>query len=577
MRLSTGETRMRFSTLYAPTTKETPKDALLPSHIFLTRAGFIHQVGSGLYNFLPLGKIVFDKIRQVVKEEMDKANAQEIQMGVVSPADLWQESGRYGVFGKELLRFFDRKENAFVLGPTHEEVVVDIVRNRINSYKQLPLHLYQITTKFRDEARPRFGLLRGREFTMKDGYSFHASQEDLAREFHVMEETYTRILERLGLEFRAVEADSGAIGGSGSKEFMVLADNGEDDIVVCDGCQYGANIEAARRAKRTTAVEAPEAATAKFHTPKQNTIEAVGKYLHVDTFYSIKAIIKKAIYKEHEAVVVFFVRGCDTLQETKAQNACGALELADASPEDIETAELVAGYCGPVGLPEGVDFFIDKELENEANLVCGANEIDYHWVGVKMINFKPSRYKDLVQVQAGDTCAVCGGTLGVTKGIEVGHIFQLGQKYSKAMNATFLDHNGKAQPFWMGCYGVGVSRLVAVMVEASHDEKGCIWNTQTAPFSVEIIISNTKDEASVAYAEGLYTRLNAQGVSVLLDDRSERFGFKMSDFELIGFPYAILVGKGLQEGNVELIARKTLEKELVSTGDIEAEILRRLA
>ena len=567
---------MRFSQLYAPTTKETPKDAQLPSHIFLTRGGFINQVGSGLYNFLPLGKIVFDKIRAIVKEEMDNSGAQEIQMGVVSPAQLWQESGRFNVFGKELLRFHDRKDNPFVLGPTHEEVVVDIVRNRINSYKQLPLHLYQITTKFRDEARPRFGLLRGREFTMKDGYSFHASEEDLVREFKVMEETYKRILERLGLDFRAVEADSGAIGGSGSKEFMVLADNGEDDIVVCTACSYGANVEAAKRAPKTTPIEPPVANTAKFHTPGQNTIEAVGNYLHVDPFYSIKAVIKKAIYEDRSEIVVFFVRGNDNLQETKALNACGALELSDADISEIVAVGLVPGYCGPVGLPESVDFYIDKELENQTNLVCGANEQDYHWVGVKMINFKASRYHDLIEVQKGDCCVHCGGSLEITKGIEVGHIFQLGQKYSRAMNATFLDQNGKAQPFWMGCYGVGVSRLVAVMIEASHDEKGCIWNLQTAPYSVDIIISNTKDEESVRYATALYESLKTKGVEVLLDDRNERSGFKMSDFELIGFPYAIVVGKGLGEGKVELVKRADLSKTVVDSDKIETVIMEQL-
>ena len=568
---------MKFSQLYAPTTKETPKDATLPSHIFLTRGGFIHQVGSGLYNFLPLGKIVFDKIRAIVKEEMDKSGAQEIQMGVVSPAALWQESGRFNVFGKELLRFHDRKENPFVLGPTHEEVVVDIVRNRINSYKQLPLHLYQITTKFRDEARPRFGLLRGREFTMKDGYSFHASKEDLVREFNVMEETYKRILNRLGLDIRAVEADSGGIGGSGSKEFMVLADNGEDDIVVCTKCTYGANVEAAKRAPKTTQVEAPEAKTAKFHTPGQNTIEAVGNYLHVDPFYSIKAVIKKAIYENKSEIIVFFVRGNDNLQETKALNACGALELVDADTAEIVAAGLVPGYCGPIGLPENINFYIDFELENQDNFVCGANEKDYHWVGVRMINFKASRYHDLVEVQEGDCCAHCGGRLEITKGIEVGHIFQLGQKYSSAMNATFLDQNGKAQPFWMGCYGVGVSRLVAVMIEASHDEKGCIWNLQTTPYSVEIIISNTKDEESVKYATELYESLKSKGVEVLLDDRNERYGFKMSDFELIGFPYALVVGKGLKEGKVELVKRADLSKEVVDSSKAEELILELLA
>jgi len=439
------------------------------------------------------------------------------------------------------------------------------------------LHLYQITTKFRDEARPRFGLLRGREFTMKDGYSFHASEEDLVREFNLMEQTYINILNRLGLDFRVVEADSGAIGGSGSKEFMVLADNGEDDIVVCTKCAYGANVEVAKRAPKTTQIEPPVANTAKFHTPGQNTIEAVGNYLHVDPFYTIKAVIKKAIYEDRSEIVVFFVRGNDNLQETKALNACKALELVDADTYEIVEAGLVPGYCGPVGLPENIDFYIDFELENEANLVCGANEKDYHWVGVKMINFKASRYCDLAEVQEGDYCAHCGGKLEITKGIEVGHIFQLGQKYSKAMNATFLDQNGKSQPFWMGCYGIGVSRLVAVMVEASHDEKGCIWNLQTAPYSVEIIISNTKDKDSVKYATELYESLKAKGVEVLLDDRSERFGFKMSDFELIGFPYALIVGNGLSKGQVELVKRADLSKTTIeSTKALEA-IMERLA
>lgn len=553
---------MKFSKLYAPTTKDAPKDATLPSHQYLVRGGFIVQVGSGLYNFLPMGKIVLDKIRNVVKEEMDETGAQEIQMGVVSPAELWKQSGRYDVFGKELCRIKDRKENEFVLGPTHEEVVVDIVRNRINSYKQLPLHLYQITTKFRDEARPRFGLLRGREFIMKDGYSFHEDEASMKAEFDVMEQTYTKIFNRLGLDFRAVEADSGAIGGSGSKEFMVLAQNGEDDIVVCEKCSYAANIEAAKRAPKTTTLEAPEANLSKFKTPDMKTIEDVCNFFKVDAFYSIKAVVKKAIYIDKEEVVVFFVRGNDELQETKAQNACGALDLVDASLEEVERAGLKAGFIGPIGL-ECVKFYIDLELKEAKNLICGANEVDYHMVGVGMFNFKEERYADLVAVKEGDVCACCGGRLGITKGIEVGHIFQLGQKYAKAMGATFLDKNGKAQPFYMGCYGVGVSRLVAVMIEASHDEKGCIWNKQTAPYLLDIIVSNSKDEAQSAYAEEIYSALMQERLSVLLDDRNERFGFKMKDYELIGLPYALIVGKELEEGFVEIVERKTLEKTVV--------------
>jgi len=559
---------MRFSKLYAPTTKDAPKDATLPSHKFLIRGGFVKQSGSGLYSFLPLGKIVLDKIRDIVKEKMDASGAQEIQMGVVTNADLWKQSGRYDIFGKELCRLKDRKNNEFVLGPTHEEVVVDIVRNIITSYKQLPLHLYQITTKFRDEARPRFGLLRGREFIMKDGYSFHDSPESLKAEFDLMEKTYRDILTQLGLEFRVVDADSGAIGGSGSKEFMVLADNGEDDIVICDSCKYAANIEAAKRTKRTSQVEPPEADFAKFYTPTpiKDSIKHIAEFFKVDEFYTIKSVIKKAIYKDEEKIISFFVRGCDTLQETKAQNACGALELVDASEEEVKNAGFNPGFCGPVGLPENVDFYIDEELKEETNLICGANEDNYHFVGVSMFNFKDSRYKDLVQVDAGDICPKCKGKLSITKGIEVGHIFQLGQKYASAMEAKFLDKNGKSQPFFMGCYGIGVSRLVAVMVEASHDEKGCIWNKQTAPYLLDIIVSNIKDEEQLKFAEELYEKLDTK--KVLLDDRKERFGFKIKDFELLGFPYALVVGKGLKDGQVELIERKSLEKKMVQKDEI---------
>lgn len=568
---------MRYSKFYAPTTKEAPKDATLPSHQFLVRAGFIHQYGSGLYNFLPMGKIVFDKIKNIVKEEMDNAGACEIQMGVVTPAELWEESGRYNAFGKELLRFHDRKNNDFVLGPTHEEVAVDIVRGKVTSYKQLPLHLYQITTKFRDEGRPRYGLLRGREFTMKDGYSFHESQESMKAEFDNMEKTYRKIFTRLGLDFRAVDADSGAIGGSGSKEFMVLADNGEDDIVVCSNCEYAANIEAATRAKKTTTAIAPEANAAKFHTPNASTIKAVAEFFKVDEFYTIKAVIKKAIYEDREEVVVFFVRGSDEIQETKAQNACNALELVDANEEDIKNAGLCAGYCGPIGLPEDINFFIDSELREEKNLICGANEVDYHNVGVNVFSFKESRYKDLVEVSAGDICSCCGSKLEVTKGIEVGHIFQLGQKYAEAMGATFLDENGKAQAFYMGCYGVGISRLVAVMIEASNDEKGCIWNLQTAPFALDIIISNVKNEEELAFGEKLYDSFKASGIEVILDDRKDRFGPKIKDFELIGFPYALIIGKSLKDAQVELVDRKTLEKTSLHVDEVESKIKELLA
>ena len=557
---------MKFSKFYAPTTKEAPKDASLPSHQFLIRGGFVEQIGSGLYNYLPLGKIMHDKISRVVKEEMNEAGALEVSFSVVTSGELWKQSGRYNVFGKELLRFKDRKDNDFVISPTNEESAVALVRGKVTSYKQLPLNLYQINTKFRDEARPRFGLLRGREFTMKDGYSFHSSKEDLKREFDLMETTYSKIFTRLGLNFRAVEADSGAIGGSGSKEFMVLADNGEDDILCCEACRYAANVEAARRKPRVSEAEAPEADAAKFLTPNAKTIKDVAEFFKVSEFYCIKAVMKKAIYEDKEEVVVFFVRGDDELQETKAQNACNALELVDASEEEIIKAGLVAGFCGPVGLKD-VKFFIDNELKGANNMICGANEKDYHFVGVSVSGFNEERFKDLVKVKEGDKCPVCGGNLKLSKGIEVGHIFQLGDKYSAAMNATYLDEDGKAKPFLMGCYGIGISRLIAVMIEASHDEKGCIWKKECAPFDVEIIISNLKDEAGVKFAFELYESLKKAGVSVIIDDRNERFGVKMNDFELIGFPYALLVGKEFANGKVEFITRDGLSKEAIEAND----------
>ena len=557
---------MRFSKFYAPTTKEAPKDASLPSHKFLIRGGFVEQIGSGLYNYLPLGKIMHEKISRIVREEMDEAGALEVSFSVVTSGELWKQSGRYNVFGKELLRFKDRKDNDFVISPTNEEAAVALVRGKVTSYKQLPLNLYQINTKFRDEARPRFGLLRGREFTMKDGYSFHSSKEDLKREFDLMEATYSKIFTRLGLNFRAVEADSGAIGGSGSKEFMVLASNGEDDILCCEACRYAANVEAARRKPRVSEAEAPEADAAKFLTPNAKTIKDVAEFFKVSEFYCIKAVMKKAIYEDKEEVVVFFVRGDDELQETKAQNACKALELVDASEADVAKAGLVAGFCGPVGLKD-VKFFIDNELKGANNMICGANEKDYHFVGVSVSGFNEERFKDLVKVKEGDKCPVCGGNLKLSKGIEVGHIFQLGDKYSAAMNATYLDENGKAKPFLMGCYGIGISRLIAVMIEASHDEKGCIWKKECAPFDVEIIISNLKDEAGVKFAFELYESLKKAGVSVIIDDRNERFGVKMNDFELIGFPYALLVGKEFANGKVEFIARDGLSKETIDAND----------
>ena len=556
---------MRFTNLFAPTTKDAPKDAVLPSHIYLVRGGFVSQIGAGIYNFLPLGKIVLDKIRAIVKDELDNAGAQEVQLGFITPTDLWKESGRYSKFGKELLRFTDRKNNEFVLGPTHEEAMVDLVRNRIKSYKQLPLNLYQINTKFRDEARPRYGLLRGREFLMKDGYSFHENEEDLKREYDLMEKTYSRILERLGLDFRVVEADSGAIGGSGSRELMVLASNGEDDIVVCSKCDYAANIEAAK----STTVAAPEGevemVAGEVHTPNITSIEALGEFFKIDPYYLVKAVAKKAIYEEEEKIVLFFLRGCDELQEVKAQNACGALEIEDVTSEELEKAGIIVGFIGPDS--QTVECYHDSALEGGSMLITGANKKDYHAVGVSYEG-KDIDYHDITSVSAGEGCISCGSALEITKGIEVGHIFQLGTTYSKALGANFLDRDGKTQPFVMGTYGLGISRLIAVMIEQHHDEKGCLWTEATAPFKFDVVISSIKDEEQVAFATSLYEQMKSENISVILDDRNERFGFKMSDFELLGFPYAIIVGKGLKEGEVQLVNRKTLEKETLKSDEV---------
>ena len=563
---------MKFSKLFIPTTKEMPSDASLPSHQFLVRGGFIAQTGAGIYDFMPLGKIVLEKIRAIVKKEMDEAGANEVQFGFVTPLSLWSESGRALTMGSELLRFKDRKNGEFVLSPTNEEAVVNMVKNRVTSYKDLPLHLYQINTKFRDEARPRFGLMRGREFLMKDGYSFHSCEEDLVREFNLMEETYKKIYTKLGLDFRVVEADSGAIGGSGSKEFHVLASSGEDTIVVCDGCNYAANIEAAKREAKK--YEFKEGELKKVETPNCTTIEDVANFLSVSKEQTIKAVIKKAIFKEESKIVVFFVRGSDELEDTKAQNSVDALELIDATLDEIKDAGVVAGYCGLVDLPKDILVVVDSELENSQGMVCGGNEENFHFINVDLKVIENIKYFDLIAVKEEDTCACCGGKLSYTKGIEAGHIFQLGDKYSKAMNATFLDENGKAKPFIMGCYGVGVSRLVAAVIEQNHDEKGCIWTKSTTPFMVDIIVSNSKNEDEKNMGEKIYEELKASNVEVILDDRiNARFGFKIGDFELLGFPYAIIIGKKLLDGIVEIVDRKTLLKTEVKIEEVVSKIL----
>jgi len=573
---------MRFSQSFIYTLKEAPSDAVLPSHIYLIRGGFIQSVGAGLYNFLPLGKKVLDKVRAIAKEELDIAGCQEVDLAFVTPSELWKESGRFEKYGKELLRFKDRKDAEFVLGPTHEEMMVNLVRSYVKSYKQLPINLYQIKYKFRDEIRPRFGLMRGREFLMKDGYSFHKDEADMIENgFNKMEQTYSRIFERLGLDFRIVEADSGAIGGSGSKEFMVLADSGEDTIVVCDNCNYGANIEAAIRAKRETPKypdgEEVEMSRGKFYTPDIKTIDDLANFFHIDKFHLVKAVVKKALYDDGiEKIVVFFIRGTEELEETKACNAVNANELVEATEDELKKVGLVAGFIGLENLPKDVEYIIDNELRGEGKLIAGANEKDYHMLNVQIPDYG-DKFKDIIAVQEGDVCAKCGGKLSYTKGIEVGHIFQLGTRYSEPLKAEFLDENGKSKPFIMGTYGIGISRLLAAIIEQNHDEKGPIWTKSTAPFDVEIIVSNIKNEKELNTGEELYSKLKEQGFDALIDDRKERFGFKIKDFELLGIPYAIIVGKKLTDGIVEIVDRKTLEKEEVKVEEVLSIIQKKLS
>lgn len=555
---------MKFSKLFAFTTKEVPKDCVLKSHEILIRGGFIRQVGSGIYHILPLGKIILDKITKIIKEEMDKSGAQELELGFVTPASLWKQSSRYNQYGKELLKFSDRKDNEFVLSPTCEESITECVSSYINSYKQLPLNLYQIKLKFRDEIRPRFGLMRGREFIMKDAYSFHSTKEDLDIEFSVMEQTYRNIFSRLGVDFCVVEADSGAIGGSGSKEFMILADSGEDDIVICESCEYASNIEAATRTPKPSPTPIPQAEFARFHTPNITNVADLAEFFKLDSYFILKCVAKKVLLEDSkEELCFFFIRGDDALNLTKAKNAIpNALELLDISKEELESLGLYSGFIGPYALKNITNarhIYFSNELENASNLICGANERDYHFVGVNLGEFEGLEFRDLIEVSSGDLCPKCKGRLNITKGIEIGHIFKLGDKYSKPLEATFLDKNGKKSYFEMGCYGIGVSRIIPAILEQKADERGAIWGN-VAPFELIIIISNMKNNDEVALAQKLYNELLELKCEVLLDERDLRFGAKMGDFELLGIKYALIIGKGLENNKIELVKRDGLEK-----------------
>ncbi len=566
---------MRFSKAFIPTQKDLPRDATLASHILLLRAGFIASSASGLYSYLPLGKRVLKKITDIINDEMANIGAQEVDLSFVTPASLWEKSGRIEKFGKELLRFKDRKNNTFVLGPTHEEMMVDLVKNRITSYKQLPLNLYQIKTKFRDEVRPRFGLMRSREFIMKDGYSFHANNDDLDREFDAVESAYRRILEQLGLKYRIVIADSGSIGGTASKELMVLAQSGEDTVVVCDSCDYGANIEAATTKKQEPPKE-PDAKTNKFKTVDITTVEQLCNTFHVDPFYILKTVAKKAIYSDSTELVLFFIRGCDELQETKALNATGATELVDIDENELLSMGLFPGYIGPPDLTL-IQCHFDESVRDATNMICGANEQHYHFVGADLSILENASFSDLKQAKEGDRCSCCkDGKLLYTKGIEVGHIFKLGTTYSKALGANFLDKDGRSEPFIMGTYGMGVSRLVAAIVEQHNDKDGCIWSKNSAPYVVNILISNIKNGAQMALGEALYKELKAEGIDVIIDDRKERFGFKMRDAELIGFPFTLIIGKELESGKVELFDRSSKTKTAYDVKDITSAVVEQI-
>jgi len=564
---------MRFTRSLITTIKDS-KDGTsegLRSVDYLTRGGFVHQVASGVYDFLPLGKMMLDNIQNIIKEELNNAGCVEVTLAFATPAELWQKSGRFEKYGKELLRFKDRKEQDFVLSPTCEELMVDLAKAKITSYRQLPMNIYQIHLKFRDEIRPRFGLLRGREFWMKDGYSFHADEEDMLREFHLMESTYKRIFERLGLKYKVVEADSGAIGGSGSKEFMVLANAGEDTLAVCPSCEYGANIEAARRKPkkyRDTTSERTE-----VHTPNVKTIEDLSSFFGLSKDKFVKAVAKNAIYKDETKPVVFFIAGSDDIEETKALNATGALFLEDISEDELSQAGVTAGFIGIENL--SVMHFFDEELRDRVGLICGANKKDYHTTGINITN-EGKIFKDLVAVQIGDACPYCGVAMEYAKGIEVGHIFQLRDRYSAPMEARFLDKNGKTQNFVMGTYGIGVSRLISAIIEQCSDEKGAILPNSVAPYQIDIIVSNIKDEVQRTKAENLYEKLKKSGYKVLLDDRDERYGHKMGDFELIGFPYAVIVGKNIVNNTVEIVSRADLIKTEVQFEECVQTIKERL-
>ena len=569
---------MRTSNFLIATQKETPADAEVISHQLMLRAGLIRKLAAGLYTWLPLGLRVLRNVEAIVRQEMNQSGAQEVSMPIVQPAELWHESGRWEQYGPELLRIQDRHQREFCLGPTHEEVITALVRDEIKSYKQLPINLYQIQTKVRDEIRPRFGIMRSREFLMKDAYSFHTDQASLEETYQVMFQAYTNIFTRLGLEFRPVIADTGSIGGSASHEFHVLASSGEDAIAFCDGSDYAANVEMAEALPPTGERAAPGSSMAKVATPGVGTIEELAAFLSIDPASTLKTLLVEG--EEEGSLVALVLRGDHQLNAIKAEKLAGV-----ASPLCMAEAEAVRAACGvgfgslgPVGLELPL-IIIDHSAAQLADFTCGANEDEAHLTGVNWERDCPlGQVADLREVVAGDPSPDGKGHLQIKRGIEVGHIFQLGEKYSEAMGAKVLNENGKNVTVTMGCYGIGVSRIVASAIEQNHDDKGIIWPDNMAPFQLAIVPLNMQKSAAVANcAEDLYRQLQAAGVEVLLDDRNERPGVKFADMELIGIPHRVVIGdRALAEGNLEYKKRGAQESQDVPQDDIVEFLLQQL-
>ncbi len=569
---------MRWSRTFIHTLRQDPADAEVVSHRLMTRAGMISKVAAGIYNYLPLGWRVLVKLEAIIREEMDRAGSSEIVMPAVQPAGLWEESGRWREYGPELLRITDRHGRDFCFGPTHEEVVTDIVRGVVTSYRQLPVNLYQIQDKFRDEIRPRFGLMRGREFLMKDAYSFHADDGDLDTAYRAFEEAYRRVFSRCGLSFTQVEADTGNIGGSESHEFMVLADTGEDAVISCPECGYGANSEKAVTGTLSAAPQWPLDAEDKprsVTTPDMRSVEDVATFLGVDPAHLIKTLI----FETDEEFVAVLIRGDQEVNEIKLKNLIGCLHLQLATEQKIE--DLTGGpqgFSGPVGLA-GVRIISDPTVMDLEHAATGANAADTHLVGVVPgRDFEPTDVADVRLARAGDPCPSCAATMVEKRGIEVGHIFKLGTKYSKSMKCTFLDAEGQEQPMIMGCYGLGVGRTAAAAVEQNHDDNGIVWPLPLAPFEVVLVLLNSDKEDVVAATDTLYEQCVNAGLDILYDDRSERPGVKFNDIDLVGFPVRVVVGKrGLAEGQVEMSLRRDGEKRMVPLAEVIPEVQRVLA